>query len=450
MRCKIILLIHFFTEKKSGKKKKKSSRTAAADEEVAGLVTTVDQGEAEYVAEDDGGAVVVVEQEPFDGEDMAPAPVPEAEPQVVAVVGDDEEQQQNGHDNNMEEGLAVAMAVDTAAEDDYIYAAIEYDPDSKPPLHKNRRFRVYTCLAFVLIVAAVAVTVVYVTQGAKGSMTKYTDININTLPTLQPTPSPITDREASGIIEQIEAGVLQRGAVFADMTLDDPRRMALEWILHYDELQLESDSVNLYQRYILALLAFSLDSLAWYYCGNHRMVTTNETLDFVQEDCDVLSATGQLVPYKVWLSSTDECEWYGAKCSSADGVLRGLELSEFFLLTAVMLHYDVVISPNLPFSPALILFFSLYQWATSLLGKSHLRFLNCVSSNTLPSTVTVCTVLSLLKWALCPTCSLSSFKVTVYREKSHWNLAMRTSSNCSMLRCNSNTPISVPHRMEGS
>lgn len=317
-----------FTEKKSGKKKKKSSRTAATDEEVAGIVTTVDQGEAEYVAEDDGGAVVVVEQEPFDGEDMAPAPVPEAEPQVVAVVGDDEEQQQNG-DNNMEEGLAVAMAVDTAAEDDYIYAAIEYDPDSKPPLHKNRRFRVYTCLAFVLIVAAVAVTVVYVTQGAKGSKTKYTDININTLPTLQPTPSPITDREASGIIEQIEAGVLQRGAVFADMTLDDPRRMALEWILHYDELQLESDSVNLYQRYILALLAFSLDSLAWYYCGNHRMVTTNETLDFVQEDCDVLSATGQLVPYKVWLSSTDECGWFGVKCSSADGVLRGLELSEF-------------------------------------------------------------------------------------------------------------------------
>ena len=312
-------------KKKSGKKKKKSSRTAATDEEFAGIVTTVDQGEAEYVAEDDGGAVVVVEQEPFDGEDMAPAPVPEAEPQVVAVVGDDEEQQQNG-DNNMEEGLAVAMAVDTAAEDDYIYAAIEYDPDSKPPLHKNRRFRVYTCLAFVLIVAAVAVTVVYVTQGAKGSKTKYTDININTLPTLQPTPSPITDREASGIIEQIEAGVLQRGAVFADMALDDPRRMALEWILHYDELQLESDSVNLYQRYILALLAFSLDSLAWYYCGNHRMVTTNETLDFVQEDCDVLSATGQLVPYKVWLSSTDECDWYGVKCSSADGVLRGLEL----------------------------------------------------------------------------------------------------------------------------
>jgi hypothetical protein len=145
---------------------------------------------------------------------------------------------------------------------------------------------------------------------------------------MSPTASPLTNREQSGIIEQIEAGVLQRGAVFANMTVDDPRRMALEWILHHDQMQLNSDDVNLYQRYVLALLAFSLDSLAWYYCGNHRMVNANETEDFVQEDCDVLAATGELTKHKVWLSSTDECEWYGVKCSSNDGVLRGLELSE--------------------------------------------------------------------------------------------------------------------------
>jgi len=32
-----------------------------------------------------------------------------------------------------------------------VYAAIEYDPDSKPPLHRNRRFRAYTYLALILI-----------------------------------------------------------------------------------------------------------------------------------------------------------------------------------------------------------------------------------------------------------------------------------------------------------
>ena len=40
-----------------------------------------------------------------------------------------------------EDGLAVATAVtDADVYDEYIYSAIEYDPDSKPPLHRNRRF----------------------------------------------------------------------------------------------------------------------------------------------------------------------------------------------------------------------------------------------------------------------------------------------------------------------
>jgi hypothetical protein len=272
----------------------------------------VDQGEeADYIAEDDGGAVVLVDQDLFDGEDMSPAPIPE--PESVGLVGDVEQQlQRNGF---TDDGLAVAMAVDTSAEDDYIYAAIEFDPDSKPPFHKNRRFRVYTCLAIVLIAAAVAVTVIYVTAGAnKEANTKYTDVNINNLPTQQPTTSPLTDREVSGIIEQIEVGVLQRGAIFANMTVDDPRRMSLEWILHDDKMMLNHDSVNLHQRYVLALLAYSLDSRGWYNCG-----------DLGQEDCNVLTDTGQLELHKVWLSSSDECQWYGAMCSS-DGVLRGIEL----------------------------------------------------------------------------------------------------------------------------
>ena len=353
---------------------------------------TVDQGEAEYVAEDGGGAVVVVDQEPFNGEDYQPAPVPEPE----GFTGD-EEQQQHGFN---EEGLAVAMAVDAGAEDNYVYAAIEYDPDAKPPLHRNRRFRVYTCLAIVLIIAAVTVTVIYVTKGAKGANEKFTDVNVNTLPTFQPTPSPLSDREQSGIIEQLEVGVLQRGAVFANMTVDDPRKMALEWILHYDQMQLNSDDVNLYQRYILALLAFSLDSLAWYYCGNHRMVNANETVDFVQEDCDVVAATGQLESRKVWLSSADECSWFGVKCSSSDGVLRGLELSELNFFRATVQFFLPPPSTNNPIHSNSLF---LLQWATTLLEKSPLKFLNYVSFNTLPSTVTVSTVLSPPKWDRCPT-----------------------------------------------
>jgi len=384
--------------------------------------------------------VVVVDQEPFNGEDMSPAPVPEPEAMTADVGGGDEEGQQNGF---TEDGLAVAMAVDAGEEDDYVYAAIEYDPDAKPPLHRNRRFRVYTCLAIVLVAAAVAVTVIYVTKGAKGVDEQFTDINVATLPTMEPTPSPLTNREQSGIIEQIEAGVLQRGAVFANMTVDDPRKMALEWILHYDQMQLNSDDVNLYQRYVLALLAFSLDSLAWYYCGNHRMVNANETVDFVQEDCDVLASTGVLESHKVWLSSADECEWYGAKCSSTDGVLRGLEMSKYICFEQLVDFF--VPSP----SSLITQFSSSLQWVTTLLENSPLKFLNCVSSNTLPLTVTVSTEISPPKWAPCPTSSLSSFRVTDCRGRFQKNLITPTNFNCSMVRCSTNTLISVPHPMEG-
>lgn len=137
--------------------------------------------------------------------------------------------------------------------------------------------------------------------------------------------SPPLDR--SGIQEQIENNVLQRNAVFEDMDINDPRYLALDWILNKDKMLLATDDVNLFQRYILALVAFSLDSLAWYYCGEHRSFGTATEM-FVVEDCEVpIPGTGQIGEFKVWLSSTDECDWYGVICSS-NGVARGLELSK--------------------------------------------------------------------------------------------------------------------------
>ena len=123
--------------------------------------------------------------------------------------------------------------------------------------------------------------------------------------------------------------MLQRGATFNATSMDreDPRYLALDWILHDDDLQLDSDAINLYQRYVLALLAFALDSTAWFVCGEHRKFG-NVTEPYAVEVCTVQNAaTGEKEEHKVWLSSTDECEWYGVICSS-DGVVRGVELSE--------------------------------------------------------------------------------------------------------------------------
>jgi uncharacterized BrkB/YihY/UPF0761 family membrane protein len=63
-----------------------------------------------------------------------------------------------------EDDLAVAMVVNATAEDEFIYVAIEYDPDSKPPLQKNRRFRMYSCIALVIVLCVVVIVVVNITK----------------------------------------------------------------------------------------------------------------------------------------------------------------------------------------------------------------------------------------------------------------------------------------------
>lgn len=305
-------------DKKKKKKKKSRHRSDDDDDEEAPL--PIERGEAEFaqaaavnadreVAGDSGAAG------DDDDEDAVPAPI--EEPDLHAAVDVAVPQ-------FTEDGLAVATAIDASAEDDYIYAAIEYDPDSKPPLHKNQRFRVYTALAFVVVISVVTVVVVYVTKSAKAAEVTDVEVLVNGDPTGSPTGAPTTDREASGIREQVEAGILQRGANFSTIDdLYDPRYRALDWILHYDQQQLDSDDKRLYQRYVLALLAYALDSLAWIHCGEHR-VFGNVTERYKNEDCQV-EGVGGFKPYKVWLSSTDECSWYGVICSS-DDVVRGLEL----------------------------------------------------------------------------------------------------------------------------
>lgn len=54
-------------------------------------------------------------------------------------------------DDDADFGLAVATAVAPDDEPDYVYNAIEFDPEAKPPLHRNRRFRVYTYFALGMI-----------------------------------------------------------------------------------------------------------------------------------------------------------------------------------------------------------------------------------------------------------------------------------------------------------
>ena len=163
----------------------------------------------------------------------------------------------------------------------------------------------------------VVLVVVYVTSASKGDEVVNEFVDYQAAPSAAPTPAPITDREASGVIEQLEGGVLLDGETFVGMERGDPRLSALDWILHLDRMQLVSDDPNLYQRFALAVLAYALDHRAWYHCGDPGA-------NYTESVCTIAWDENTTETHGMWLSSTPECGWYGVICSG-DGVVRGIE-----------------------------------------------------------------------------------------------------------------------------
>ena len=171
---------------------------------------------------------------------------------------------------------------------------------------------------------------------------------------------PISERESSGIKSYIQLNVLQRNATWDHMAKDDPRQLALDWILHKDKMQLERLDERLSQRYICALLAFSFDSPAWTFCGN-RTIPGNAEEEYDVSSCLVTDQSGQENYHSVWLSNTDECDWYGVTC--VDDTVIGLELSEFlppiFFFIACPFYLILI----------MLLFLDLFPDNNSLIGE---------------------------------------------------------------------------------
>ena len=228
--------------------------------------------------------------------------------------------------DHTDEHLAVAMEVDPST-DEPIYDAIEYDPESKPPFYHNRRCRVYTALSLLLFTIIVSLAVVYSTKKGKEEAAQKQIFYV----TLAPTPRPTTDREALGINDLIEEKVLHGNAKFNSMDENDPRLLALDWILHKDKMQLDLFDPNLSQRYVLALLAFQFDHQAWKLCGGNYSSTE---VICAQE----INGTDSQEEHIRWLSDADECDWYGVECLG--GLVRELQLREY--LQAIFFNFGTV------------------------------------------------------------------------------------------------------------
>jgi hypothetical protein len=83
------------------------------------------------------------------------------------------------------------------------------------------------------------------------------------VPSLQPSFFMPSVQPSISIRYEIEKNVLQRNVTFDEMDVTDDRVLALEWIVDKDGMELVASAPSLFQRYILALLAFGFPSLGW-------------------------------------------------------------------------------------------------------------------------------------------------------------------------------------------
>jgi len=133
----------------------------------------------------------------------------------------------------------------------------------------------------------------------------YPTLLISDNPSVAPTPkcmsSPMERAQGIGFILFAVSG----DEVFASP--DSPQSQAYNWIVNLDPMMLCPDSSELIERYILAVLSFSLSSDSWPKCPSSA-------------DCDS----------SMFLSGSDVCEWDGIVCNSS-GSVTSLRLDELGL-----------------------------------------------------------------------------------------------------------------------
>jgi hypothetical protein len=97
------------------------------------------------------------------------------------------------------------------------------------------------------------------------------------------------------------------------LTTGTSQNKAFNWLINIDELNLcPSRTIDIIQRYILAVTYFSLGGDDWYRCS--APANTNDTTACVDQDR--------------YLSKANVCDWFNVTCS-IDGNITGLILGTF-------------------------------------------------------------------------------------------------------------------------
>jgi hypothetical protein len=160
--------------------------------------------------------------------------------------------------------LAVATEIiEEETEDAFIPSAIKYDAEAKPPIYKNRRFRLYSALTSSLLVVVIVVVVGMI--ASKKAEDKH-QANV---------PDPTEEKDLS-IMAQLEL-------VVGSEQLNDPESShyrAMMWLLNDDLMQVGTKDVHLVQRFLLASFYIqSHDHGEWLSCNAPNKTVTEDTED---------------------------------------------------------------------------------------------------------------------------------------------------------------------------
>merc|ERR1712176_1526734 len=83
---------------------------------------------------------------------------------------------------------------------------------------------------------------------------------------------------------------------------------ALEWLSHYPNCQDPSNCENIKQRYVLALLYYSMNGENWSYEDSYYSVNgTNWSYEYPYT---------HIINGENWLSQSFECGWWGVECDN--------------------------------------------------------------------------------------------------------------------------------------
>ena len=244
--------------------------------------------------------------------DHGVAGMPEPEHSIVTGGGI----MQPGYDVGGIDDQNLAVAIRVEKEDDRLFAAVEYDPDSKPALHHNRRFRLYFIGAVLLLI--VICIGVGVGIGARRSPAPPA--------TLPPTGSPTVSPSLSGDRVYRESFAALVGSAVHDPTT--PQYRAADWIINDDPVQLSVDNARLLQRYLCVLfwvVTTNDGERPWRSCNPPQNGERSECqfLRFTRQNNDEIVYVGE--PAFRWLTGEHECKWVGNLCDD-NHVTRALEL----------------------------------------------------------------------------------------------------------------------------